>query len=1477
MNELQKGSALTGAALTDETLASSDAVLQKGMYGVGQKGLQQFYSPPQAATLVANVMNRTMPILDPTAGDGSLIAEWDFARSFGIEIDKDQIKNAQEAGRGYNAIKGDLQHVYTLLYTGMASWPQIAANPPFGLRWSDPTYRSGKQTNSAELTFAYIQRLLSDDGQYVFIDGKNHFYKRIAAMDGAEGIYAVIECDDMFEGTAHPCVIAFGINPGIRSAESMGYVQRTFTLDTLDLAGQWVTDARTNALGRYNRVASSHWYSHDLPKQFETIQKEYNRRLEGRIKQNREFDGLIRADGRLQWLPQAYATMALEKLGDRHAFHGLNGQPLNYFTNNERLWIKMTGYAEAGIVTLEPRLVTAVENLLGAIRKERIPLYHVKRTQRLGFLDDIEFLKCVVDDPERGFNAGEMYRIHTQTLTVVEREKRIVESKKNPGEYVEKEFEKQKKVLKITIGHHFIQDGGEKASDDIRWMLKHFELPDPGDVSTKHPKEIAALEALVREVMEEMQTHSRVWEEKNPTVQPFTVRDFQVKDIARMLFKQTGLLSWEQGLGKTAGGIAFYLASTKLTGKAKAQEACLVVTANDLIDQWKREFKRFTGREPRLIKTHGQARDIARHVKHGGQGLYIAHYGTLSLAGTKGKNLLLPPVVVKEWKEPRRIRNTGKYGLYQCIDPTGAVRTLEELLQAGEDYITEKYGEDDYRASSNHSKMTYAVRNTEWKAMPTDDAHADKVQRGHIPEQFEQVTKKLTSKDLCPSCQADTRSGWNGAYCEAKLANDTTCGYSHYAVKVKPITSQLSTAFRNGVGIYDEIQMIQARASGNDSKRSRALRGPKFKYFLGLTGTPIKNYIDQAFWPLWKSLGNETMRFPYGYEAGPTRFENDFSVIEYVKNGGRREQRKALPEVTNLSTLWRLLSSSIIRRRKEETGEKLVPKFYHEIRVKMGVAQAEQYASWLKNFPDFFKEKFPDHPIVKAGMHTILAPTLGMNWKLDYACTLPLGDPDAEWTGVEGLSNFTPANVKVLELAMALTKQGRKVLIGSNLKQTSGWIAEQLCAKEVKAVHILDEDGNTVDADTRAKHVYAFQTDEIEVFCAGTKAIRLGHNLDAASAVILSGLDFDYETLEQFVARIHRLTSTNPVDIFVILPTLEEQQTITTRKWDLLEMKGGAAELALDGRLILKNEQRISESEMIRDLMERGFRVTEDALDETTMQEIWEDTPMIGDFEILDGMIPDRPELPVDPDPVMTPHSFHVAKTVGDFLARGYNAIMEAQAGAEIEEAEDDEELEELLEVAAEYGIDLVRDADECVDVWMCDNCGSEIPEEEYNRTGTDDFCESCPEITEDPRTCSDRGYGTLESIGQEKALAELKAGIVSEAEYESAFGELPDGWEDDLDDEDPADELDIVTDATMFAEESSDEPGGVMAPQEEPVEAAALAVDTGVPAAVEPPASPAPTLASEIREMKALLDEGIIDAEEFAQWKKEALAGRGR
>lgn len=99
----EKRGSLTGAALTDEVFDSSPTLLHTARGGEDLTGLQQYFTPPEAARLIAEVNGRIASTLDLTAGDGALLAPIEPDVRFGIEIDADQIDP-----KFYEAINGDV-------------------------------------------------------------------------------------------------------------------------------------------------------------------------------------------------------------------------------------------------------------------------------------------------------------------------------------------------------------------------------------------------------------------------------------------------------------------------------------------------------------------------------------------------------------------------------------------------------------------------------------------------------------------------------------------------------------------------------------------------------------------------------------------------------------------------------------------------------------------------------------------------------------------------------------------------------------------------------------------------------------------------------------------------------------------------------------------------------------------------------------------------------------------------------------------------------------------------------------------------------------------------------------------------------------------------------------------------------------------------------------------------------------------------
>ncbi|MBN2015903.1 hypothetical protein JW766_03645 [Candidatus Dojkabacteria bacterium] len=689
-----------------------------------------------------------------------------------------------------------------------------------------------------------------------------------------------------------------------------------------------------------------------------------------------------------------------------------------------------------------------------------------------------------MDDPEREFHTGESYPVSARSRVT---SSRYTESKlTKEGELVEVEKLKEWKVLEIRIGDHEFTESAE----DIQYIIDHFLLPDPRDVASRFPDDMASMLAILDSI-----EANHEWK----------FRTFQREDLARLLLKHGGLLSWEQGLGKTLGGLAFARASVQLGAEDKA----LFIVPQDLVPQWQRECRRFFNRELTVIRDIPQARWARNYLRDVKSGWFITYYEALSRNGRAFQ--LLP------------------HQSYLHPNP-----------RAGQDvYDREK---DDYVKAPDYIL--------------------------------------LDSSEFCPQCGEPAQHGkWypSRGICEA-------CSYRHIKLKVKAAYSQLTTVFKRGTVIIDEGTKIKS----NDSLMSLSVRGIRARFKLLLTGTPIKNYIPDAFWLLWWALGNRSVKFPFDYTGGYMKFAKEFAVSEYTldDDGRKNSSGRILPEVTNLSILWRLLCSSIIRRRKEETGEELVPRKLVPVICPLGTEQLRMYQDWLDGFATYFIETHPDLPICSyPNLVERSSAILGQLWKLEFSSVLPESEPDGYYP--RG-SNWTPSNLKVLELAEEHAKAGDKVLIGSSLMAYGPWVAKQLTNKGVKAVHITEEnDGKyqTKSPSKRAAVVEAFRNDGASVLCASVYSMQLGHNLDTANVVILRGLPWDYSTYDQFVARVHRLTSRRPVTIYIVM----SESTVDTRKWELINQKGAAAQLALDGMLYSQDEERIDLQQVLDELKEKGI------------------------------------------------------------------------------------------------------------------------------------------------------------------------------------------------------------------------------------------------------------------------------------------------
>lgn len=460
----EKHGSLFGGALTDEVLDSSRSVLKKHRGGGSTVGLQQWFTPEPAARLIADVVGRVDAVLDPTAGAGSLLAPFDVAARYGIEIDGDHVAAAMasaasdepgttegpEAGTGdarvhYRAAWGDVQRIVPMLRAAGLRWPAIAANPPFGEDWRDAARPKAK--NSTVLAYLWALDLLTPYGQGAIVLGTQRLACELMPMPEAKGIYAVVDVEGaLFDGVALPCSIAFFVHPDNHKRPEP--LRLSAAKDDLPGLAYDVAAARATRAGLVFRNADE-----KLPAAFRAVAQEARRRAradaEGRAALRGDHDVSLRGQ-KIVALPRPYARLVLSERKRKHEVEHLHGQNASYFGQNPKSYRALAELESEGVLTLSPELKARAERAIAEALRINTPLFAVRPHMRLGWLTDLDKIRCVKDDPEHGFFAGSEYDLSTESRPEEDVEERIVEKKDGTPE--KRKLTLIRRLLKITIG-----------------------------------------------------------------------------------------------------------------------------------------------------------------------------------------------------------------------------------------------------------------------------------------------------------------------------------------------------------------------------------------------------------------------------------------------------------------------------------------------------------------------------------------------------------------------------------------------------------------------------------------------------------------------------------------------------------------------------------------------------------------------------------------------------------------------------------------------------------------------------------------------------------------------------------------------------------------------------------------------------------------------------------------------------------------
>jgi SNF2 domain-containing protein/helicase-like protein len=392
------------------------------------------------------------------------------------------------------------------------------------------------------------------------------------------------------------------------------------------------------------------------------------------------------------------------------------------------------------------------------------------------------------------------------------------------------------------------------------------------------------------------------------------------------------------------------------------------------------------------------------------------------------------------------------------------------------------------------------------------------------------------------------------------------------------------------------------RIKSSDTYIGTGVRQLQPRFRLVLTATPIKNRLEDIFWLAWWVCGGTAEpnpRWPYEGSHESREFfadehslsERNLTKEERAREAGRgRSFVKRTPQICNIHRLWKLLGPVVIRRRKEDIGEDIVPKLLIPLRVKAGTAQQAVYSHHLKYPPEFSKD----------GEELSIASQIGVQLGLLRQAALCPDSPNLGQYGgigpVQSHTDFTTKNAAIFGVIVEKLSLGEQVLVMEPFQHASARLHARLCEAGIRACLL---DGN-MSPGRRGTVAALFKEQKYSVMVAGIKAMGEGHSFECCNNLIRASLEWAFDINDQSGDRVHRLNSEKPVNIYDIITA----NTVEERLADLYHEKGDSANLALDGRLFADRVEEVNLAQLLRDAI-RNFNPKADTIDEKDIQAEW--------------------------------------------------------------------------------------------------------------------------------------------------------------------------------------------------------------------------------------------------------------------------------
>ena len=788
------------------------------------------------------------------------------------------------------------------------------------------------------------------------------------------------------------------------------------------------------------------------------------------------------------------------------------------------------------------------------------------------------------------------------------------------------------------------RDLGDECAIDftLQELIEHFVIPEVPDVATRLPQQYEAHRQTMHEITRLLNGGNG---SPNAVSTEFHFKQFQIDDYARAALHDGVILGHDTGLGKTIAMFIWPLLKCGVLADShqlKPVKPVLLVVPGDGHDQTDDEFnKHFTlkgGRPRGPVRLDSQAtfHRLAKPDPRTGRWTLPPNYYLTSYTQLTGNGVADFPELSRLHPErtlsPLNLREADAMNWW---NRRGEIyKTHYERLKANPDSTLKEIqaSYENIRRTSNKVVVDLAFESLCFlrQLTPTGEV-AGKRDVAFIPKAA--INKRFNAAVTIKTKPVDTKlivHTWERLneqqqqFVRSELVITRHREFSsgigetrtlpakddQLEVRVKCLYSpSLADLCADSFSacVIDEGTKIK----GDHTLIGTGVRQINAEFRLVLTATPIKNRFPDLFHLAhYVSGGHDepTARFPYG-KLDKQDFAEEFLVSERnltkeeslrTATGEKRRFVKFTPQVCNVHRAWKLLAPIILRRRKDDCGEDIVPKLRHVVRVPMGLSQAAAYQFHLK-------AKYLDvngRPAVGAKLQALRIAAANATSEL-------LIRPEHDVTSGSPRSGFSyiPKVASTLELIRQVLERGEQCLVFSAFQNGLDLFSARLNEAGVRHL-VLD---GRLSQKRRGELARRFpqgppravaegltvRGGTYPVALAGAECMAELHSFNLCNNVILTAYSWAFDKFEQGINRAHRLNSPWPVNVWSVIC----DGSIDRKLEAGIHEKKDAAELVLDGHLLGETPEEVNLHELLR-IAQTEFKSVK-TMDEVDLEQGW--------------------------------------------------------------------------------------------------------------------------------------------------------------------------------------------------------------------------------------------------------------------------------